>query len=86
MFICALLFVTNKNLKVQNILLLIASYIFMVVDWRFLLLLAFLSLANYLIGIAIESNETNRKGKIWLIIGLITNLVFLGFLSILTFC
>ena len=79
-------FVTNKNLKVQNILLLIASYIFYGWwDWRFLLLLALLSLANYLIGIAIESNETNRKGKIWLIIGLITNLGILGFFKYFNF-
>jgi alginate O-acetyltransferase complex protein AlgI len=72
-------FVTNKNLKTQNALLLIASYFFYGWwDWRFLFLLAFLSSANYLIGIGIGNNETNRKGKVWLITGLITNLVVLG--------
>ena len=72
-------FVTNKNLKTQNALLLIASYFFYGWwDWRFLFLLVLLSLANYFIGIGIEKNETNRKGKIWLITGLITNLGVLG--------
>jgi D-alanyl-lipoteichoic acid acyltransferase DltB (MBOAT superfamily) len=56
-------------------LLLIASYVFYGWwDWRFLFLLALLSFANYLIGIEIENNESNRKGRIWLITGLITNL------------
>jgi alginate O-acetyltransferase complex protein AlgI len=68
-------FVTNKNLKTQNILLLIASYFFYSWwDWRFLFLLVLLSLANYLIGIQIEKNEVNRKGKIWFISGLIANI------------
>jgi D-alanyl-lipoteichoic acid acyltransferase DltB (MBOAT superfamily) len=72
-------FVTNKNLKTQNTLLLIASYIFYGWwDWRFLFLLALLSLADYLIGIGIENNETNKKRKIWFITGLITNIGVLG--------
>jgi len=68
-------FVTDKNLKVQNALLLIASYLFYGWwDWRFLFLLTLLSLANYFIGLAIGKNETNSREKIWLIIGLITNI------------
>lgn len=72
-------FVTNKNLKTQNALLLTASYFFYSWwNWRFLFLLALLSLANYFIGIEIESNEANRKKKIWFITGLITNIGVLG--------
>lgn len=72
-------FVTNRNVKAQNILLLIASYVFYGWwDWRFLLLLVLLSLVNYSIGIAIENNETNRKSKIWFFTGLIVNLGVLG--------
>jgi alginate O-acetyltransferase complex protein AlgI len=68
-------FVTNKELKTQNVLLLVASYVFYGWwDWRFLFLLVLLSLVNYLIGIGIENNETNRKGKIWFITGLIINI------------
>jgi alginate O-acetyltransferase complex protein AlgI len=68
-------FVTKENLKTQNILLLVASYFFYGWwDWRFLFLLVLLSLANYLIGIQIEKNEISRKGKFWLISGLIANI------------
>ena len=72
-------FVTNKNLKIQNLLLLTASYYFYAFwDWRFLFLLALLSTANYLLGIGIEKNEITWKGRIFLIIGLIINLGVLG--------
>lgn len=67
--------VTSRNLKAQNILLLIASYVFYGWwDWRFLILLVLLSLINYFIGIEIESNEKSRKGKIWLMAGLFINI------------
>jgi D-alanyl-lipoteichoic acid acyltransferase DltB (MBOAT superfamily) len=80
------LFVTNKNLKIQNLLLLTSSYFFYAFwDWRFLFLLALLSTANYLLGIGIEKNEINRKGKIFLIIGLIINLGVLGIFKYFNF-
>jgi alginate O-acetyltransferase complex protein AlgI len=73
-------FVLNKNLKLQNTLLLLASYFFYGWwDWRFLFLLVFISCLNYFIGLRIEINEINRKKKNWLIIGLIFNI---GILSI----
>ncbi|MEI6047793.1 MAG: MBOAT family O-acyltransferase [Bacteroidota bacterium] len=69
----------GKNLKAQNIILLIASYVFYGWwDWRFLILLVLLSLANYFIGIGIQSSGSNNKRKIWLIAGLITNIGVLG--------
>lgn len=68
-------FVVNMNLRVQNILLLLASYVFYGWwDWRFLFLLALLSLANYYIGIKIERNGTTKQGKVWFIAGLIVNI------------
>lgn len=68
-------FAAKQNLKLQNLLLLAASYFFYGWwDWRFLFLLVALSLINYSIGIAIEKIEGNRKRKIWLITGLIINL------------
>lgn len=73
-------FILNKNLKLQNFLLLIASYVFYGWwDWRFLLLLLFISLSNYLIGLKIDSNQSDKKRKIWLLSGLIINL---GVLSV----
>lgn len=72
-------FVTNKNLKVQNILLLVASYVFYGWwDWRFLSILIILSAANYFIGIGIENNREKKCGKIWYVTGLIVNLGVLG--------
>jgi D-alanyl-lipoteichoic acid acyltransferase DltB (MBOAT superfamily) len=68
-------FVTAKDLKAQNLLLLFASYVFYGMwDRRFLFLLVLLSFANYIIGIEIDKNEADRKKKIWFIIGLITNI------------
>ena len=72
-------FVVKKNLKLQNSLLLIASYVFYGWwDWRFLFLLIFLSIVNYYIGIRIDSHETYKRRKSWLIAGLIVNIGILG--------
>ena len=55
-------FVTNNNLKSQNILLLIASYVFYGWwDWRFLFLLIILSVSNYFIGIRIDKNDLTKE-------------------------
>jgi len=48
-------FVTNKDLKMQNILLLAASYFFYASwDYRFLFLLIFSTLLDYFTGIKIS--------------------------------
>jgi alginate O-acetyltransferase complex protein AlgI len=72
-------FVSNKNSKVQNIILLVASYVFYGWwDWRFLCLLFLLSVSNYFIGIEIENNQEKWRSKIWFVMGLIINLGVLG--------
>jgi alginate O-acetyltransferase complex protein AlgI len=72
-------FVVNKNIKYQNLFLLLASYIFYGSwDWRFLFLLVMISLVNYFIGIYIDKNEADSRKKIWLIAGLVINLGILG--------
>lgn len=79
-------FVTNRSLKIQNILLLVASYVFYAWwDWRFLFLLILLSTANYFIGIGIEDNQEKRGGRIWFVVGLIVNLGVLGFFKYYNF-
>jgi len=51
-----------KTKKQQNILVVIASYVFYGWwDWRFLLLIAFTSLCSYASGIAISQYEDDRK-------------------------
>ena len=68
-------FVINKNLKLQNALLLLASYVFYGWwDWRFLFLLIFISGSNYLIGLYMDRSENEKKRKLWLTAGLVINL------------
>jgi alginate O-acetyltransferase complex protein AlgI len=68
-------FVVNKNLKGQNVLLLLASYFFYGWwDWRFLFLLIAISVFNYFIGIRIDKDESGKTRGIWLALGLLVNL------------
>lgn len=61
----------QKNVKIQNILLLLASYVFYAFwDWRFLALLIGSSAAAYFLGIKIGENEGNKK-RLYLNLGLI---------------
>lgn len=72
-------FITHKSLKAQNILLLLASYIFYSWwDWRFLSLLIGISVSNYFIAIRIDKNDLKKKRDLWLITGLILNIGILG--------
>jgi len=79
-------FVANKNLKLQNFLIVVASYVFYSWwDWRFLSLILFSTLVDYTIGIRLsnEENETKRKILIWT--SLFVNLGFLGFFKYYNF-
>lgn len=72
-------FVLNRSLKLQNIFLLIASYFFYGIwDYRFLLLLILVSTTNYFIGIKLDKDETDKKRRMWLGLGLLVNLGVLG--------
>jgi alginate O-acetyltransferase complex protein AlgI len=72
-------FATKRNLKLQNILLLISSYFFYACwDWRFLFLLMFSTTLDYFTGIKIN-DATNKKKKLsWLWLSICVNLGFLG--------
>ena len=72
-------FVTKGNLRLQNILLLLASYFFYASwDWRFLFLLIFSTLLDYFTGIKIYDSATKRKKALWLTLSIGINLGFLG--------
>jgi D-alanyl-lipoteichoic acid acyltransferase DltB (MBOAT superfamily) len=72
-------FVFNKNIKVQNVFLLLASYLFYGWwDWRFLSLILISSFLDYFIGIKIESSEKERCRKYYKYLSLFVNLGFLG--------
>ena len=65
-------FVFQKNLKAQNIFIIIVSYIFYGWwDWRFLSLIIFSSAVDYSVGIGLLKTENTVKRKLLLYISLI---------------
>ena len=79
-------FVANKNLKLQNFLIVAASYFFYGWwDWRFLSLIFFSTLVDYLIGISLSQQEKPTKRKILLWTSIIVNIGFLGFFKYYNF-
>ena len=59
-------FVFKKSLRLQNLLLLAASYFFYACwDWRFLFLLLFSTLLDYYSGLKIEEHTSPAKRKFW---------------------
>ncbi|SEQ09482.1 D-alanyl-lipoteichoic acid acyltransferase DltB, MBOAT superfamily [Hyunsoonleella jejuensis] len=78
--------VCGKNLKLQNILLVVASYLFYGWwDYRFLALIVFSSLVDYTIGLKLknEGRVPVRKTLLW--ISILVNLGFLGFFKYYNF-
>jgi alginate O-acetyltransferase complex protein AlgI len=72
-------FVTNKSLKLQNILLLVSSYFFYACwDWRFLFLLIFSTLLDYYTGIKMCDAKNPASKKFWFWLSISVNLGFLG--------
>jgi len=79
-------FVANKNLKMQNLLIVVASYVFYGWwDWRFLSLILFSSLVDYAVGMGLEKEENQHKRKILLWVSILVNLGFLGFFKYFNF-
>lgn len=79
-------FVANKNLKLQNFLIVVSSYLFYGWwDWRFLSLIIFSTIIDYSIGVRLskEENQLKRKTLLWISIGV--NLGFLGFFKYYNF-
>lgn len=72
-------FVAKKSLKLQNILLLSASYFFYACwDWRFLFLLVFSTLLDYYTGIKMSEAKNKNNKKFWFWLSISINLGFLG--------
>ncbi|WP_040278185.1 MBOAT family O-acyltransferase [Psychroserpens damuponensis] len=79
-------FVFNKNLRLQNLFIVFASYVFYGWwDWRFLFLILFSSLVDYVVGIALAKQEVQVKRKVLLWISIVVNLGFLGFFKYYNF-
>jgi D-alanyl-lipoteichoic acid acyltransferase DltB (MBOAT superfamily) len=74
------------NRRQQNILLLLASYIFYGWwDWRFLSLIFISSLIDYLAGLRLAQTEDPGRRRFWLGLSLATNLGLLGFFKYFNF-
>ena len=73
-------FVFNKNLKLQNLFIVVASYVFYGWwDWRFLFLIAFTSLCSYFAGILIgKYRQDPKKAKAVNVSSIVVNLLILG--------
>lgn len=73
-------FVFNRNVKGQNLFVLVASYVFYAWwDWRFLGLIIITSLTTYVSGLIIDKNrETPQKAKLVSALNVVVNLLILG--------
>lgn len=79
-------FTTNSNLKLQNSLIVVASYLFYGWwDWRFLSLILFSTLVDFSVGRNIQSENNQLKRNILLWTSILVNLGFLGFFKYYNF-
>ncbi|MCH7398713.1 MBOAT family protein [Belliella sp. DSM 107340] len=79
-------FVFNRNLRSQNFLVVATSYVFYGWwDWRFLGLIAFSTLVDFIVGIQLEKSENIRIRKSLLVFSLLVNIGFLGFFKYYNF-
>ncbi|NRB58885.1 MAG: MBOAT family protein [Winogradskyella sp.] len=79
-------FLFKKKLKLQNLLIVVASYVFYGWwDWRFLSLIVFSSFVDYTIGVLLKNEEEERKRKILLWTSICVNIGFLGFFKYYNF-
>ena len=88
--------VAKGGLATQNLLLLIASYVFYGWwDWRFLSLIAFSTVVDWFVGLRIyhanqhdhpnNPNHRSKHGKRWLWVSLVVNLGLLGYFKYANF-
>jgi|TARA_B110000967_G_scaffold756_1_gene734 alginate O-acetyltransferase complex protein AlgI len=79
-------FVTPKYLNLQNLLLVGASYFFYALwDWRFLSLIVFSTVLDFIVGILLDKESNEGKRKLYLFISIAVNLGFLGFFKYYNF-
>jgi D-alanyl-lipoteichoic acid acyltransferase DltB (MBOAT superfamily) len=72
-------FIVSKCLKLQNFIIVIASYIFYGWwDWKFLSLILFSTIVDYTVGLGMMKYSKDSTRKQLLIVSLIVNLGFLG--------
>ena len=79
-------FVLHKHLKLQNTLIVLASYVFYGWwDYRFLALILFSTLVDYPIGILLQKSELEKQRKALLWVSICVNIGLLGFFKYYNF-
>lgn len=79
-------YILNKNLKIQNFLIVLASYVFYGWwDWRFLFLILLSTIVDFIIGIQLQDENSTGKRKLLLYTSIFMNLGFLGFFKYYNF-
>ena len=79
-------FIANRNIKLQNAFIVLASYFFYGWwDWRFLGLIATSTLVDFAVGRGLSKYQSQRTRKVLLCISIIVNLSFLGFFKYYNF-
>ena len=79
-------FVFNNNLRVQNALILVSSYLFYGWwDYRFLFLIFLSTIVDYIIGLKIPKQNSDKKQKLLLWCSVLFNLGVLGFFKYYNF-
>ena len=79
-------FVFNKNLRVQNFLIVVSSYVFYGWwDWRFLFLITISSFVDYSIGIGLSKQDNPIKRRLLFSLSLMVNLGLLCFFKYYNF-
>jgi len=70
----------KKHLRAQNFLIAVASYVFYGMwDWRFLLLILFSTVVDYMMGLLIHQSESRQRKKLFLWVSILVNLGFLAY-------
>lgn len=79
-------FLFNRSLRIQNFLIVVASYFFYGWwDWRFLFLLFFSTILDFFVGNALGKTQAPKKRKLLLMTSIVVNLGVLGFFKYYNF-
>ncbi len=79
-------FLLKKNLRLQNLLIVVASYVFYGWwDWRFLTLILFSTIVDYTVGIKLGTEKRALQRKILLWTSIVVNIGLLGFFKYYNF-
>lgn len=76
----------RHNIRLQNILIVLASYVFYGWwDWRFLSLILFSTLVDFTVGSYLSKTDNRRQRKFLLLSSILVNIGFLGFFKYYNF-